>query len=677
MSVPASPAISLIVMAIGPERVVARAIDTAIRQTAPSIELIVVHDRDDDAALVRLSGYLDGRPAALVPARGMSPGAARNAGVRRSTCGCLLVIDGSEALEPEHASRALQALETEPEAAFAAASGGALFGIVSTSSPDQERPSTGLGASPSTALGTSPSTALGTSPSTPPRIDASSLVGGAWSVGPAVIRRRVFDETGGFDETLPALVDWDFLLCLIDAGKTGLRISGPGSRYADDDVRLRESLAAQHYLPAMRRIFARHQPTFEGLMRVALVERDRAVKALWDHERALLTRREATLANLNSTLDQISDIRPELARHGLRTLDFSDLRRTSPVSRNWGSERGRPVDRHYIHRFLTDHAGDVRGQVLEMLDAELTTTYGGDRVERSDILDIDPGNARATVIADLRVAEQLPAEAYDCFILTQTLHLIDDMQAALRTAYRLLKPGGVLLVTLPCASMVAVEYGPKGDHWRVTEAGARALFERVFHPADLSIRAHGNVLTIAAFLYGLCCDDLDPGEFAVDDPAYPLLITVRAQKPAAIPRRIETVPRKPSAAVVLYHRVAVAPHDHHALAVSPEAFRSQVQHLCQSWRVLPLRTLAAAAASGDLPERGIALTFDDGYVDNLEIAAPILAELGVPATFYLTTELPGTRRRFWWDVLEEMLLWSDGCPERIELQSPWTIVGRS
>ena len=101
-------------------------------------------------------------------------------------------------------------------------------------------------------------------------------------------------------------------------------------------------------------------------------------------------------------------------------------------------------------------------------------------MQRADVLDIDPGNTRATVIGDLRVSRNsCRIEAYDCFILTQTLHLIDDMPAALENACRLLKPGGVLLVTLPSASMVATEYGA-GNHWRVTEDGARALFEREF-----------------------------------------------------------------------------------------------------------------------------------------------------------------------------------------------------
>ncbi|MGH7267673.1 MAG: methyltransferase domain-containing protein, partial [Candidatus Rokuibacteriota bacterium] len=71
-------------------------------------------------------------------------------------------------------------------------------------------------------------------------------------------------------------------------------------------------------------------------------------------------------------------------------------------------------------------------------------------MERSDVVDRDPGNARATVIADLRDAPGIAASTYDCIILTQTLHVIDDMVAVLRECARILKPGGVLLATLPC-----------------------------------------------------------------------------------------------------------------------------------------------------------------------------------------------------------------------------------
>ena len=596
-------ALSLIVIASGPERLVERARAIAARHASPSTEVVIV------------------------AAGSVTPGAARNEGVRRSTGNCFLVVDGSDQLAADYIPIALRALTANPDAVFAAAPGSLPFVGTASSQPGSE------GA----------------------RIEASALVGGAWSIGPAVIRRAAFDEVGGFDESLPTFVDWDFLLTLADAGKTGVMSAGSGSRYTEDDVRLREALAVSSHLPAVRTIFAKHQATFERHMRAALIQRERTARALFAHERTLLERRGQALADLGKAADEIAEIRPALAQYGLRTLDFADLRSTAPVSRFWGSERGVPIDRHYIYEFVKEHGDDVRGHVLEMLDADLTKAYGGDRVQRSDVLDIDPGNTRATVIADLRVAEQLPEDVYDCFILTQTLHLIDDRPAALRTARRVLRPGGVLLVTLPCASMVATEYGRRGDHWRVTEAGARALFEREFDAADLSIQARGNLLVTTAFLHGLCCEDLSPEEFAVDDPAYPLLITVRARKPAVVARAARPTAPTPAAAVLLYHRIADVTHDIHGLAVSPAAFRSQMEQLRESWQVLPLRELAAAAANGDPPDRAVALTFDDGYLDNLETAAPILAELGLPATFFLTTETRSGCRRFWWDVLEDAL----------------------
>ena len=578
------------------------------------------------------------RPATFVRPDSTTPGAARNAGVRRSSGRFFLISDGSESLPVDHASNGSDALNAATDADFAAAAGGSLFGAVRAGSPIERR------------------------------IDAAALVGGPWCVGPAIVRRRAFDDCGGFDEGLPALVDWDFLLTLCQGGRCGVLLADSGSRYVDDDIRLRESTRPECHLPAQRRIFTKHLNTFHRFWRNAILERERTAQALFEYEQTLLIRRRERLAEVDATKREIAALAPVLRRNGLRSIDFADLRRTSPVSRNWGSERGLPIDRHYILRFLTQHAADIHGRVLEMLDSSLTAAFGGERVDHADVLDIDPGNTRATLIGDLRVAQQLPLEAYDCFILTQTLHLIDDMAAALEGAYRVLKPGGVLLATLPSASMVATEYGARGDHWRVTEAGARALFERVFSPADLEIRAHGNVLTIAAFLYGLCCDDLDPEEFAHDDPAYPLLITVRARKPARTSELSVVPARGQVAAVLCYHRVARTSRDTHAITVSPEAFRSQLAQLRERWRVVPLQTLTAASAAGEPLERGIALTFDDGYVDNLQVAAPILAEFGMPATFFVTSESHVLRRRFWWDVLEEALLWADTCPQVVELR---------
>jgi peptidoglycan/xylan/chitin deacetylase (PgdA/CDA1 family) len=108
--------------------------------------------------------------------------------------------------------------------------------------------------------------------------------------------------------------------------------------------------------------------------------------------------------------------------------------------------------------------------------------------------------------------------------------------------------------------------------------------------------------------------------------------------------------------VLLYHRVGSLPRDVHRLAVSPAAFRSQLETLTREWRVVSLTELTRPAVSGRAPEGCVALTFDDGYLDNLDVVLPILEEFTAPATFFLTTAGLHEPRRYWWDVLEAAVL---------------------
>ena len=122
-----------------------------------------------------------------------------------------------------------------------------------------------------------------------------------------------------------------------------------------------------------------------------------------------------------------------------RPWDMGRLRRTTPVS-SWGADRGGSIDRVYIERFLEQHRADIRGRVLEVQDDNYTRRYGV-RVEQVEILDARPGNPKATVVADLTDAPELASDAFDCVILTQTLFLVYDVQAALRTVQRDSCPG--------------------------------------------------------------------------------------------------------------------------------------------------------------------------------------------------------------------------------------------
>jgi SAM-dependent methyltransferase len=196
------------------------------------------------------------------------------------------------------------------------------------------------------------------------------------------------------------------------------------------------------------------------------------------------------------------------------------------VSRQFGFDRGKPVDRWYIERFLAAHRSDVRGAVLEVAEGTYTDWYGDGEVTRSDVLHRS-GNDESTVVGDLTTGEGLADGAYDCFICTQTLPFIYDVHAAVRGMARVLKRDGVLLATVPGISQVSREDKRDwGDWWRFTSQGTRRLFEEAFDHVE--VEAHGNVLSSAAFLYAYAAEELTESELAHRDPDYELLITVRA-----------------------------------------------------------------------------------------------------------------------------------------------------
>jgi SAM-dependent methyltransferase len=213
---------------------------------------------------------------------------------------------------------------------------------------------------------------------------------------------------------------------------------------------------------------------------------------------------------------------------------FGSLRRLSPISRNWGDDRGGPIDRFYVTAFLERHREDVHGRVLEIAEDVYAKWFGGDRVDRIDILEYREGeHPRATFVGDLADAPQLPSNAFDCVILTQTLQLIYDVRSAVATVHRILRPGGVVLATVPGITPVNRQDAESwGNYWcwSFTALSTRRLFEEHFAPASIDVRTHGNVLTAAAFLYGLGRGELTRRELDHADPDYEMLITLRAQK---------------------------------------------------------------------------------------------------------------------------------------------------
>lgn len=215
--------------------------------------------------------------------------------------------------------------------------------------------------------------------------------------------------------------------------------------------------------------------------------------------------------------------------------DLGDLRRVTPISRSFGADRGTPVDRYYIENFLERHQLDVRGHVLEIAEPSYTKRFGGMRVDKSEVLHAEAGNPLATLVGDLTTGENLPTAAFDCLILTQTLPMIYDVRATLNTVSRILKPGGVVLVTVPgVAHQISRQDMDKwGDYWRFTSKSIRRLFEEVFPVTHVQVEAFGNPLTAIALLHGLAVEELAPPELDHQEADYEVNICVRAVKPEA------------------------------------------------------------------------------------------------------------------------------------------------
>jgi SAM-dependent methyltransferase len=216
-------------------------------------------------------------------------------------------------------------------------------------------------------------------------------------------------------------------------------------------------------------------------------------------------------------------------------VDFGSLRRLTPISRQFGFDRGLPIDRYYIENFLTRYANDIRGRVLEIGDNSYTQRFGGTSVTRSEVLHVEEGNPQATFVGDLTNADHIPSDTFDCFILTQTLHLIYDVQEALRTIHRILKPGGIVLATFPGISQISNDQWADYWYWSFTTLSAQRLFEEFFPKEDVKVEAYGNVLAAIAFLQGIAVEELSRQELDYRDPNYEVLITVRAVKPRVTP----------------------------------------------------------------------------------------------------------------------------------------------
>jgi SAM-dependent methyltransferase len=205
---------------------------------------------------------------------------------------------------------------------------------------------------------------------------------------------------------------------------------------------------------------------------------------------------------------------------------WGNMRRVTPFSTSFGFDRGTPIDRYYLHRFLDANRSLISGRVLEVQVPSYTKQFGTE-VRESHTVDINPA-FRATYTCDLADAAQIPSNYYDCFLVPNTFQHILDLHPALRTMLRVVKPGGTLLASAACL-LPLISDG--GDYWRLSPEGWRLVLEAEWPGCEVLVEAHGNCLAAAAAMYGLAQEELSAAELEASDPRYPLLMTVRCRKP--------------------------------------------------------------------------------------------------------------------------------------------------
>jgi glycosyltransferase involved in cell wall biosynthesis len=521
--------ISVIIPCYNQAQFLDEAIESALAQSYRRVEVIVVDDGSTDDTATVAARYPDVRYIHQAN-RGLA--AARNTGIRHSRGGYLAFLDADDLLLPTALARGWDWLRAHPDHAFV--SGHYRF-----------RCAGGVRLAP--RLHPAESDPYG----------AMLRRNHITMHGSVLYRRAAIIDVDGFDSSLRACEDYDLYLRLARLFPFG-RHNGVVAEYRQHGANMTRDAAlmlksAEAVLwkqrayvldhPHYRRAYAIGLRFWRDLYGAQLMES--ILSDLRSHQWRRAAHRFGVLMH-HGPLGIATRIPHRILwrfaralrsrwrfRSGRRIheIDFGALRSVTPVSREFGFDRGQPVDRYYIERFLADCADDIRGHVLEVGDDAYTRAFGGANVTESDVLHVTHGNPAATIVADLAHAEQIPSDAFDCIVLTQTLHLIYDLPAAVRTIYRTLHPGGVILATVPGISQISSDRWKESWYWSLTPLSTKRLFAEIFGDGNITIGVHGNVLVATAFLQGLAATELTHAELAAYDPQYPVVITVRAVKP--------------------------------------------------------------------------------------------------------------------------------------------------
>ena len=543
------PLVSVITIFFNTEKFLREAIESVLTQTYDNWELLLIDDGSTDGSTAIARQYAERYPDKIRyyehdNHRNRGKSISRNLGFMNARGDYITLLDADDVYLPEKMQHQVAILESQPDTAMVY--GPTLYWFSWTGSPQHaHRDYMGK-------LGVKPNTLF-----KPPELLTLFLKDGGMvpCICALLIRSKIIKEIGGFEETISSLYeDQVFLakicsktLVFVDAGcwdkyrqhsdsSSAVAIkTGEYHPLRQNPARLKFLTWLEKYLSEQgiedarlgnvlqKKLWPYRHPHLFRLVQGALYPL-RMMKRLVKSKRK---QSPAIPANQKAHLLQIHNKHNSPPQ---KTIDFGSLRRLTPISREFGYDRGNPIDRYYIELFLASNTKHILGRVLEIGDDSYTKKYGGVNVTIRDVFNVSDSIPGTTIVGDLSCAAHIPSETFDCMILTQTLHIIYDFRAALQTIYRILRPGGVVLATFPGISQISIDQWSNYWCWSFTTLSAQRIFGEVFPEENVSVQAFGNVFAVTAFLHGLAVQELQSNELDYHDPDYELLITVRAVK---------------------------------------------------------------------------------------------------------------------------------------------------
>lgn len=198
-----------------------------------------------------------------------------------------------------------------------------------------------------------------------------------------------------------------------------------------------------------------------------------------------------------------------------------------PSSTRFGLERGKPIDRVFIERFIEENKDIIRGVVVEIGDDRYMTKYSKN-IDEPIIMHV---NGWGGMKGNLATGEGIVDDFADCVICTQTLQHIYDIHSCIKNIYRILKPGGTALITNGCITELSLfDYHNWGEYWKFTDMAAKELFLEYFDEGNVKVISYGNAKAAVAFLYGISAEEMPEDTFEYFDEQFPVVVSVCACK---------------------------------------------------------------------------------------------------------------------------------------------------